>query len=188
MSWILLSKGLCNNLYNELNEEAMKYSDQKMCNGLWCTKVLSASTNASAGFPPLSCLLFIFDSDGLISATWTECFRYLELMEGYNSRCKRLTVMIAIQLCAIWFYWKLFVTDRYLESSIILNPFCLRYLASIVVTPKVKEWKLCQKILHFFLHVSLFSECFLKNKSKLRTMHFLEYLFILVPPLFALIS
>lgn len=83
MSWILLSKGLCNNLQNELIEEAMEV--QRMCNGLWCTKVLSASTNASAGFPPPSCLLFIFDPDDLIGAMWTECFMYLELTEGYNS-------------------------------------------------------------------------------------------------------
>lgn len=46
--------------------------------------------------------------------------------------------MTAIQLCAVWFYWKLFATDRYLESSVILNP-SLSILHPLVETLKVKD-------------------------------------------------
>lgn len=63
------------------------YSDEKIYSGFCCTEVLSESTNASAVFPPSSCLCYLFlDPDDLISAMWAEGSTYLELMEGYKCR------------------------------------------------------------------------------------------------------
>ncbi|PKU48750.1 hypothetical protein llap_926 [Limosa lapponica baueri] len=64
MSWILLSKGLHNNLQNDLIEEAMEV--QRSENLQW--------------------FLMYKDPDGLISAMQAEGSMYLELIEGFNCR------------------------------------------------------------------------------------------------------
>lgn len=123
MSWILLSKGLCNNLQNDLIEEAMEVqSDQKIYSGFWCTKVSSASTNASAGFPPLSCLCYLFlDPDGLISAMRAEGSAYLELLEGYNCKLQEHHGNDWHSALCNLVLLELFVKGECLKSSNILN-------------------------------------------------------------------
>lgn len=88
MSWILLSKGLCYNLQNDLIEEDMEVQwSEKFTVVCDVQRYCEQALMPQLFFPPSSCPCYLFlDPDGLISAMRAEGSGHLELMKGYSCR------------------------------------------------------------------------------------------------------